>query len=89
MKFLACFTESERWHSSFLNGTWAQNYIAGTSFCEEGNFKHFNTTAYALYFCHNLLIGNASFYGAHNLEGLEMKFQAHFIEGKGRLSVFL
>ena len=42
-----------------------------------------------LNFCHNLLTGNDSFYDAHNVEELEMKFQAHFIEGEGRISTFL
>ena len=40
------------------------------------------------YSCHNLLSRNYSFYDTHNVEGLDMKVQAHFTEDNGQLSKF-
>ena len=40
------------------------------------------------YYCHDLLTGNDSFYDTDNVEGLEMKFLAHFTEGKQQLTTF-
>ena len=37
----------------------------------KGNFQHLIAKGMTLHCCHNVLIGNDSFYDTHNEEGLE------------------
>ena len=67
---------------NILEIKWAQKYLAGTIFCDKGNFKHCNSTGYDLILLSQFINWERQLNDSNNVDKLEITFKAHFIESK-------